>query len=255
MEPLSLSHSNKPYTNIARYYDLLMKDVKYDEWIEYILETINLFNIKTTPLLDVTCGTGNSTIPFLNRNLTPILGMDNSIEMLKVAKEKKPDLLLVQANALRIPFLNYFNLAISMFDSLNYLLELKKLIQAFYSIKEALKPEGHFIFDLNTPYGLRCASGREVREENQNFISIWRNSYDKDSKILTLHLTLFVKENGRWRRIDEIHKERGYEEEEVKYALKLSNFKVINTFKCFEHNKVDKFTRRILYVAKKNGAD
>lgn len=234
-----------------------MRDVSYEKWAEYIMDTAKLFNIKTTPLLDVTCGTGNSIIPLAKRNLKPLLGVDNSIEMLKVAKEKEPNLPLVQANAIRLPFVNRFNLAVSMFDSLNYILQLENLIEAFSSIKEALKDEGYFIFDLNTPYGLKCVSGRDVREENKNLMSIWRNVYNKDDKTLTLHLTLFIKKDATWQRVDEIHKERGYNEDEIKYGLKTSDFHVIETFKCFEHSRTDRFTKRILYIARKNknGAD
>jgi SAM-dependent methyltransferase len=234
-----------------------MKEVGYEKWIDYILDTIELFNIKTTPLLDVTCGTGNSTIPFGKKKKKPLLGVDNSFEMLKVAKEKDPDLALVQANAMKLPFLNHFNLVLSMFDSLNYILELEDLIEAFSSIKDALKPGGHFLFDLNTPYGLKCVSGRDVREENKNLMSVWRNSYNKKERILTLHLTLFVKKDSNWHRIDEIHKEKGYSEEEIKYGLKTLNFEGIDAFRCFEHSRPDRFTKRILYIARKNkkGAD
>jgi SAM-dependent methyltransferase len=234
-----------------------MKEVAYEKWAEYIMDTMALFNIKQTPMLDLTCGTGNSILPFVKRKKKPILGVDNSIEMLRVAKTKQPDLPLVQANARRLPFSNYFNLILSMFDSLNYILKLDNLLEAFSSVKEALKDGGHFLFDMNTPYGLKCVSGRDVREENKNFISVWRNVYDKDTKMLTLHLTLFVKKDKHWHRIDEIHKEKGYSEEEIKYGLKTSDFQVIDAFRCFEHSRPDRFTKRILYIAKvnKKGAD
>jgi SAM-dependent methyltransferase len=253
----SFGNFNKPYSDIANYYDILMKDVNYERWVDYIMDLVKLFDIKITPLLDVTCGTGNSIIPFVKRKFKSLFGVDNSIEMLKVAKTKIPNLPLVQANAMNLPFVNRFNLAVSMFDSLNYLLKLEDLMEAFSSIKEALKPGGYFIFDLNTPYGLNCVSGRDTREENKDLMSIWRNVYNKDERILTLHLTLFVKEDGNWRRVDEIHKERGYTEDEIKYGLKTLDFDIIETFKCFEHSRVDRFTKRILYIAKKNkkGAD
>jgi len=257
MAKLSISSYNKPYSNIARYYDTLMKEVGYEKWIDYILDTIDLFNIKMTPMLDVTCGTGNSIIPFVKREKKPLLGVDNSFEMLKVAREKEPDLALVQANAMKLPFSNHFNLALSMFDSLNYILKQENLIEAFSSIKDALKPGGHFLFDLNTPYGLKCVSGRDVKKENKNLMSVWRNSYDKKDRILTLHLTLFVKEDSNWHRIDEIHKEKGYSEEEIKYGLKTLDFEIIDAFRCFEHSRPDRFTKRILYIARANkkGAD
>jgi SAM-dependent methyltransferase len=257
MTKSSFNNFNKPYSNIAKYYDILMKDVGYEKWVEYIMDTIDLFNIKTTPLLDLTCGTGNSILPFVRRKKKHLLGVDNSIEMLKVAKGKQPDLALVQADARMLPFSNRFNLVLSMFDSLNYMLKSDNLLEAFGSVKEALKDGGHFLFDMNTPYGLKCVAGRDVREENKNLISVWRNVYDKDTKMLTLHLTLFVKKDTNWHRIDEIHKEKGYSEEEIKYGLKTLDFQVIDAFRCFGHSRPDRFTKRILYIARinKKGAD
>ena len=252
MAKLSISSYNKPYSNIAQYYDILMKEVGYVKWIDYILDTIDLFNIKTTPMLDVTCGTGNSIIPFFKKKKGTLIGADNSFEMLKVAREKDPKLALVQANAKKLPFLNHFNLVLSMFDSLNYILELEDLIEAFSSIKDSLKPGGHLMFDLNTPYGLKCVSGRDVREESKNLMSVWRNSYNKKDRILTLHLTLFVKKDSNWHRIDEIHKEKGYMEEEIKYGLKALDFEIVDAFRCFEHSRPDRFTKRILYIARTN---
>jgi len=252
MKKSSFKSFNKPYSNIAEYYDILMKEVGYEKWAEYIMDTMDLFNIKQTPLLDLTCGTGNSILPFVKRKKKSLLGVDNSIEMLKVAKGKMPSLPLVQANARRLPFSNRFNLILSMFDSLNYILKLDHLLEAFSSVKEALKDGGHFLFDMNTPYGLKCVSGRDVREENKNFISVWRNVYDKDTKMLTLHLTLFVKKDTNWHRIDEIHKEKGYSEEEIKHGLKTLDFQIIDAFRCFEHSRPDRFTKRILYIAKAN---
>jgi ubiquinone/menaquinone biosynthesis C-methylase UbiE len=252
MTKSSFNSFNKPYSNIAKYYDILMKEVSYEKWVEYLMDTMSLFNVRQTPLLDLTCGTGNSILPFVKRKKKPLLGVDNSIEMLKIAKEKEPSLTLVQANARKLPFSDHFNLILSMFDSLNYILKLDNLLEAFASVKEALKAGGHFIFDMNTPYGLKCVSGRDIREENKNFISVWRNVYDKDTKMLTLHLTLFIKKDTNWQRIDEIHKEKGYNEEEIKYGLKTLNFQVIDAFRCFEHSRPDRFTKRILYIAKVN---
>jgi len=83
-------------------------------------------------------------------------------------------------------------------------------------------------------------------------MSVWRNSYNKKDRILTLHLTLFVKKDSNWHRIDEIHKEKGYSEEEIKYSLKTLDFEIIDAFRCFEHSRPDRFTKRILYIARAN---
>jgi len=225
-----------------------MEDVDYNGWIQYILDVAELFEVKLTPLLDITCGTGNSILPFKEKSIKTI-GVDSSLEMLKFAKLKLPESIFIQASAQNLPFSHYFNFAISIFDSLNYILEYKDLIDAFYSVAESLLPQSHFIFDMNTPYGLEIISHHNIRRENEGIISVWRNQYNKKEKLLTLHLTLFVKRVNKWLRIDEIHRERGYSEDDVVMGLKKTGFKVLGTFKCFEQTNVDRFTKRILYVA------
>ena len=244
-----MSNSNKSFTKIAKYYDMLMEDVNYDEWIQYILDMAELFDAKLIPMLDITCGTGNSMLPFFERGIKSI-GVDNSLEMLKIAKLKLPKSSFIQATAKSLPFPHHFNLAISIFDSLNYILNYKDLLDAFYSIRESLLPESHFIFDMNTPYGLEVISQHDIRHKNTDLISVWRNLYNRKEKLLTLHLTLFVKKGNFWSRVDEIHRERGYNEDEVIIGLRKTGFKALGTFKCFEHSNVDRFTKRILYVAK-----
>jgi ubiquinone/menaquinone biosynthesis C-methylase UbiE len=226
-----------------------MEDVDYNGWIQYILDVAELFEVKISPLLDITCGTGNSILPFKESN-KEIIGVDSSLEMLNFAKLKLPESTFIQASAQNLPFSRYFNFAISIFDSLNYILEYKDLLNAFYSVAESLLPQSHFIFDMNTPYGLEIISHHNIRRENEGIISIWRNQYNKKEKLLTLHLTLFVKKVNTWSRIDEIHRERGYSEDDVIMGLKKTGFKVLGTFKCFEQSNVDRFTKRILYVAK-----
>ncbi|MEA1913449.1 MAG: class I SAM-dependent methyltransferase [candidate division WOR-3 bacterium] len=240
----------KSFSKIAGYYDDLMKDVDYEGWIHYILDIADLYDVQMSSLLDVTCGTGNSTIPFVETGLSSIIGADGSFEMLEVAKRKRSDLFFVQANARNLPFAGHFNLVISIFDSLNYILDYNDLLAAFDSIKESLLPGGHFIFDLNTPYGLKTVLERDVRKDNTNLISVWRNAYDEKERILTLHLTLYIKKDNGWSRVDEIHRERGYTEDKIREGLESSGFSIQGTFKCFEHSRVDRFTKRILYIAK-----
>lgn len=241
----------EPFMDISEYYDTLMDDIGYDNWIDYLTEIAEIYEIQMEPLLDVTCGTGNSTLPFIKRGIRDIIGADNSMEMLKVAKAKDPNIFWVQSNAMSLPFHNQFSLVISIFDSLNYLLEPEDLSAAISSIRESLKEGGYFIFDMNTPYGLKSVIEREIKENNENMISIWRNNYKKNSNILTLHLSLFIKKEGKWKRIDEIHREKGYDKEEVAEILIKNDLKLIDTYKCFEHSEVDRHTKRILYIAKK----
>ncbi len=78
---------SEPFSRIAEFYDGLMEHVAYREWVNYSLSFLDFFNIKKNFFLDVACGTGTPTI-YLSEFVERIIGLDKSVYMLKVAKEK-----------------------------------------------------------------------------------------------------------------------------------------------------------------------
>ncbi len=58
---------------------------------------------KTGRVLDLACGTGDAGALLLNK-AESVVGLDYSLPMLKVAKEKYPEMLLVRGDALNTPF-------------------------------------------------------------------------------------------------------------------------------------------------------
>ena len=98
------------------------------------------------------------------------------------------------------------------FDSLNYLLEIGDLARSFARVSRVLDENGVFIFDVNTIRALAVDWVREPSYVHLNsgdsfLVSI--PQYDAATKIASLHITGFTRENERWVRIDEVHKERG----------------------------------------------
>src|SRR5690606_15503997 len=85
-----------PFTLLAGVYDAIMAEVEYDEWAAFILELAHVRGYAGGPLLDLGCGTGNSTVPMSDRGLD-VSGVDASAAMLDVAREKLPHVEFTQA--------------------------------------------------------------------------------------------------------------------------------------------------------------
>ena len=106
-----------------------------------------------------------------------------------------------------------FDLVTCWFDSLNYLLEVDDLARIFAEVSRVLDENGIFIFDVNTIRGLAVEWVREpsyVHLDSGDSFLVSVPQYDAATKIASLHITGFTRENERWVRIDEVHKERGY---------------------------------------------
>ena len=98
------------YDTIAKSYNELYGEEQLNKWkiIETKLDFSNYSNA-----LDVGCGTGLITVRLSDR-VHDVVGIDKSIEMLKLA-EPRPNITYLTADALNLPFDNKsFDLVISV---------------------------------------------------------------------------------------------------------------------------------------------
>jgi len=244
-----------PYTNIAPFYDILMQDIDYEGWVEYISLLLNSFGQKPKSLLDLACGTGTCSILFAQQGLE-VIGLDSSEAMLEEAEKKiKKEGLsinLIKKDMRDFCLEKKVELVTCFYDSLNYLLEEEDLLKTFKNVLMCLTDKGFFIFDLNTEYALAHSWGDKVYvRKNDGITSIWKNSYDRKTKIATLELTLFVDQDDHYSRVVEIHKERAYSNGEIKRLLKMAGFSEIHFYRHMTFQKPDSYTNRIMGVARK----
>ena len=75
------------YENFARVYDELMDNVPYEEWAQFILNLLQDRKITEGLVLELGCGTGK-LMTLLGKAGFDMIGVDNSVEMLQIAREK-----------------------------------------------------------------------------------------------------------------------------------------------------------------------
>lgn len=244
---------SKNYTSLAPYYDLLMRRIRYRDWMRYVESIIHMHTPNAQSVLDIACGTGNGMLN-LRKKYRLYVAFDRSFEMIRIFKSKlgfydiKP--LLFVADVRNIPLKSdVIDAAFSIFDSLNNLLTPRDLKKAFTEVFRVLKKGGVFIFDMNTPYVLKEHWGTKTRiEEDEDILSIWRTRYQNG--ISELHITLFVKEvNNKYVRIDEIHRERGYETQQVLSLLKDAGFSEVYAYDHMTFSPPPPDSLRVNYVA------
>lgn len=174
---------DKGELKIYRNYELILKEV-YD-----LVEAID----KSEPkILEIGVGTGNLASKFLDKNCE-IIGIDQSREMLSVAKEKYPRLKVRLGEFLKIPYENKsFDLIISTY-AFHHLNEREKAA-AIEEMLRVLKDEGTIIIgDLmfeskiaeeEILKQLSQSQIEEIKDEYYSYIDILREEFKKQNKSL-----------------------------------------------------------------------
>lgn len=200
------------YTGFAEVYDLFMDNVPYEAWSEAIVRTLREYGITEGLLLDLGCGTGTMTALLAEAGYD-MIGVDGSEEMLELAMEKQADILYLCQDMREFELYGTVRAAVSVCDSLNYILEEEELLQVFRLVHNYLDPDGLFLFDLNTIYKYEALLAENTIAENREEGSfIWENYYDREERLNEYDLTIYARrEDGSYERFEETHYQRAYE--------------------------------------------
>ena len=242
------------YGEFAKIYDdLINEDINYDNMISRIIEICNEHNIECKDYLDVACGTGNVTVR-LAKHFKDIYAVDLSEDMLREAfnklKENRIKGKIICQDMTEMQLNRKFDLITSVLDSTNYITDEDDLEKYFSSVKEHLKDDGIFIFDVNSYYKLSEILGNNIYTySEEDVFYTWENVFEDD--MVSMFLTFFVKQGELYERFEEEHFERAYKEEELESALSNCGLEIINKFDGYSNNRVQASSERIVYVVKK----
>ncbi|MCI8484656.1 MAG: class I SAM-dependent methyltransferase [Lachnospiraceae bacterium] len=252
------------YTGFAEVYDLFMDNVPYEAWSRYLIHLLREYGIEDGLVLDLGCGTGKMT-RLLAQAGYDMIGIDYSEEMLQIAREASfdlsaegQDILYLLQDMREFELYGTVRAVISVCDSINYILEEEELLQVFCLVNNYLDPGGIFIFDMNTLYKYREVLGETVICENREEGSfIWENFYEEEEQINQYDLTFFIREEREdfrgetfYRKYEETHFQRGYEEEKVKNLLEQAGMEVLACLDEVTHGPAMEESERIYIIAR-----
>lgn len=209
----------------------------------------------------------------LSRAGYDMIGIDNSEEMLQMAREaedeakeypavqaeseSREDILYLLQDMREFELYGTVKAVVSICDCVNYILEEEELLQVFRLVNNYLDPGGVFIFDLNTLYKYREVLGENVICENREEGSfIWENFYDEKEKLNQYDLTLFLREEESsplYRKYEETHFQRGYELKQVKMLLEQAGMEVLAVYDGYTREPVREDSQRVTVIAREKG--
>lgn len=243
------------YEKLALFYDLLMQGIDYGAWVTYVEELMRHFQGRARTVVDLACGTGNSTIPWAKRGYRT-MGIDLSTEMLDIARRKTVDqgyqINFQQCDLRFFELAHKVDLAVCFQDGFNYILNISDLKSAFQSVFNNLHEKGFFVFDLNyLPRLLPQNDEFFVAEEDQYSLA-WSTRYQEEEQLWEINITCRIKGEGeREEKFSETHREKIYDSEDVWSLLTESGFTVLGTYQAFTFSPPHQNAPRLVYVAQK----
>lgn len=249
---LECNLNNNIYSIFAKYYDLIMAEIDYCSWYEYLISITEKFGLNIGKVLDLACGTG-TVLAYFVRDGYDCLGVDRSQYMLDMARKKlntySVNNKLVQADMTKFTSNTKFNLIYSFNDSINYLTDLKSLTNFLYTAYDLLEHNGLLIFDASTEYNIMRNFIAPIYEEYREFAFLWNNHYNRDTKLVYSELDFLIYETLSV--IREKHTQRIYTVDEVLQQSSIVGLKKVGIYDGFTFRKPRRKSEIIHFVFEK----
>ena len=237
------------YSYLSKFYDSFTGNVDYSRRADFLVDIIRN---KSITVLDAGCGTGTMSKLLLDRGFD-VIGVDNSPEMLALAREKNPDELLLCQDLCELDLYGTVQCIICLQDTLNHIKNPENVALCFKRFSLFLERGGLFIFDINSLYKHKISLGNNSFVlENENVLCAWRNEYEAKDDSVKMQLDLFSTENGKeYFRNTEFIREIYIPQDWIENTLKTQGFIIEEIIDGDRFIPIDQITERIMYVARK----
>ncbi len=184
--------SNKLYTDLSGYYDLMCADIDYPEQSNGVSRLNQLLGNGGHRHLDLACGTGPHIRHFLDFGLQS-KGLDINQPMLDKAKVRCPEAEFTLGDMGCFAFDQRFDLITCFLYSIHYSSDINRLKSCITSVHNALQAKGIFCFNAvdknKISNDLFVTHTAEHQDGNFRFSSGWHYSGYGEHQSLKLCIT------------------------------------------------------------------
>jgi SAM-dependent methyltransferase len=249
--------ANRPYKLLAEYYDRLCNF--HLSWFEAARERVLgriLPGIESA--CDLACGTGTTAL-LLTANGIKMFAVDLSPVMCRLARQKARrvglplHVLRADMRAFRLP--QPVDLVLCEFDALNHVPDKADLALVAGAVAEALRPGGHFYFDVNNRLAFKAIWPGTWWIEEPDVAVVMHGGYDRLQDRGWTNIEWFLREGRYWRRRRERVEQVSWTATEIRGALRQAGFDQIRAWDATPFFKDDPKIRpgcRTFYLARKS---
>lgn len=227
----------KLYHQLAEYY-YSIEDKHRDITDDISLIKTLLKGKKNPRILDLGCGTGEH-IALLHKLGFDCVGIDNSYDMLEIAQERFPDSGdFIEGDITSFDYFEEFDMVISLFGSLNYMIDDEEVDGVLWNTWRALKPKGIGLFEIWNSIPVKKIKEKSlsnVSTTNYNGIIIDRERGFKplhyvNRTVVEVSYKYTVKGDASQEIVTDKHIMRAFERKEIEKLLLDNGFKIQNVY-------------------------
>lgn len=249
--------SNRGYGLLAQYYDRIFPPHLFN-WSQAARQRL-LGHIlpRVESACDLACGTGTTALQLAGMGINTF-AVDLSPGMCRLARQKARHarlpvrVLRADMRTFRLP--EPVDLVLCEFDALNHVPRKADLTRVARSVARALRPGGHFYFDVNTRPAFEAMWPRTWWLENRGVAVVMRGGSDPRHDKAWSDIEWFLRDGNRWRRRRERVEEVCWSPKEIRGALRQAGFHRVRAWDAAPFFKNDPVMRpgyRTVYLARK----
>ncbi len=220
-----------PYAELAPHYDEMGKDPAietfYEEWRRSLIVAMAELRVRPRVLVDLACGTGNTTVPWTRGRGLRVVGVDRSEAMLRVARRKSSAVRWYRQELAEMDVPERADVVTCHFDALNHVLREAELQRVFRNVARILREGGLFQFDLNTRHMFRWLRGRQKLFRVGRHWYMADNAFDPSTGVATFRQHWFVARGALYRRTEVTVRERAYDDRELRRMLRRAGLRLV----------------------------
>ncbi len=228
-----------------------MRHVNYDLWLNLIRKVAQRhLPERNVSIFELGCGTGSLGVKLMLDGFDYV-GSDLSFEMAEQAARK--DLRVCCADARHLPVCGPFDMAIFLYDGINYMETLEEYTTVFSGIHSILSEGGCFLFDITTEANSLENFYDIFDSENFENLTYVRHSwYDSEKRSQFNDFTFFTRQNGAcFNKQYEHHKQQVFSPEEISAAVPSELFSIEGIWNGFTTARYNRRSERIHFLLKR----
>lgn len=236
--------------NFAEFYNkyLTGQARNYGEFIAEYLDS----KVKEYSIADFMCGTGNLLKIFEEKGWKT-MGVDISADMLNIASRELKKTKLISADVTDFVSPESYSAIVSTADAFNHLQSLEDIGATFKAIYASLKMDGYFMFDMNTPLGIKRNSFY-ISSSDEDGMAIREGFIDDQNGVGFTRFQGVFRENKKkdYSRFDATIYNYIYEIDKIEEMLIKNGFKDVQIKDGYSDKKWNsENTERVLFICQK----